>query len=68
MPEEAAGLHDHATPGRGRKLASGEGARSLPTATPRSQTQPGGHKAVKRRDTGTASSVGLTLMFAEGWH
>ncbi|MBA0186325.1 hypothetical protein H0261_21535 [Pectobacterium versatile] len=39
------------TPHRGgeRKLASGEGARSLPTATPRSQTQPGGHKALQRR-------------------
>ncbi|MBN3066342.1 hypothetical protein H4F51_20720 [Pectobacterium brasiliense] len=55
-------MHDHAT--LGRVAEAGERGRSEEpaTATPRSQTQPGGHEAVKRRDEGAASAVGLTLM------
>ncbi|MCO7262633.1 hypothetical protein [Dickeya zeae] len=55
-------LHDHATPGRGAEAGERGRSKEPATATPRSQTQPGGHEAVKRRDAGTASALGLTLV------
>ncbi|UCZ75995.1 hypothetical protein LHK94_02985 [Dickeya zeae] len=48
-------LHDHATPGRGAEA----GERGACDCDP---AQPGGHEAVKRRDEGTASALGLTLV------
>ncbi|WP_181374479.1 hypothetical protein [Pectobacterium polaris] len=52
VPEEAAGLHDHATPGRVAEAGERGRSKEPATATPRSQTQPGGHKALQRRPSG----------------
>ncbi|MDG0807537.1 hypothetical protein PO856_000625 [Pectobacterium brasiliense] len=49
VPEGTAGLHDHTTPGRGAEAGERGRSEEPATATPRSQTQPGGHEAVKRR-------------------